>query len=343
MGDVTTQRESHALSLPSRPAKVAPATRSALRAEITELYVRSEGRDIRPDTLDALEPILLWLRRCEAHEGRTFLRSIHQAVKGIGWATTGNAKRDHARFGNSLKRRLGMLERMGVVESWEPVLRANGSGRGILVTLRRDSSAGQAHRIRRRRGSCTGEVSPPFVPQERTATAGARAGARRRHPHRLTRQAVLALRSRPSDEDGAAVVAALPWLADLEPAELLRAAGAVFPDRPSSGLPRSFTLAMSQPSRLAAEEAWAALGGAAATAAVIDLYAGRWRTHVPRRGRPCKFVAPRTPGLIARYLRREARAACAAAERRRRTVNGVDDLYAAAWSEPAPDPELEWS
>jgi hypothetical protein len=132
-----------------------------LRAEIAHLYAAAYGKTCRQDTLDALEAIVAWLRRVERNDGRTFLRSIPEAARGVeGWQTSGHSREDRNRFRNSLVRRLEMLAEMGVVESYESLWTSSGLARGILVTLRRDSSVGGARSTRH----LARRLQPPVAP-----------------------------------------------------------------------------------------------------------------------------------------------------------------------------------
>src|SRR3954469_19153583 len=72
-----------------------------LRHELAHLYQAAYGQTCRRDTLDALEAIVLWLRRAERRDGLEVFRPMGQAFKGIGWATTGNVKADRSRHRDS--------------------------------------------------------------------------------------------------------------------------------------------------------------------------------------------------------------------------------------------------
>jgi hypothetical protein len=316
-----------------------PAHRT-LRSELAHAYSAAYGKTCRHDTLTALEGIVAWLRRCERQDGVTVLRSVPQAVRGIeGWQPTGSTKRDHSRFRNSLARRLDMLIELGVVEGWEAVYRANGEGRGILVALRRDSSVGGAHLVAsnsaRRRGcsSSTPRVSPPLrekspcTPSKGVDHAEKPSGRARRArggDHAATVRAVRAL-AEAGEGAGVEILAAAPWLADLPPAVLTRAAVLHFAPQPSAGWAKHWRLSLSRASRLSVEASVSQLdrydGRGAGAAAILDLAAGGWRLHVPT-GRPPRFVEPRTPGLLAKGLRQRARMA-------RRAARMRDELYAA--------------
>jgi hypothetical protein len=114
-----------------------------LRAKIAAAYDLTYGRTARFDTLNALVVIQRWLdeRWTEDIELRT---TVPEAARAIGWPVIGVGHRDGRRFRNSLTRRLDMLLEMGWIDSWEPVYDERGSGEGILVRARRDSSVGRA-------------------------------------------------------------------------------------------------------------------------------------------------------------------------------------------------------
>jgi hypothetical protein len=305
---------------------------SPLRVEIAHAYEAAYGQTCRVDTLDALESIVAWLRRCEHQDGRTFLRSVPQAARGIGWPSAGGAKSDHNRHRNSLVRRLEMLREMGIVESYEPLWKANREGRGILVALRRDSSVGRASLSRaarsRRRDCSSPTVSPPLREKSPCTTSRDRGSWKNRQArvarargaglagHRATARAIEAL-SAAGEGSGAELIDRLPWLCSLAPAVLLRAATYVFAPRPESGWAKHWTPRLSERSRLRAERAVAELdrldGRGAGAAAILELAKGGWRLHTPR-GRQPRFVEPRTPGLLVKGLRQRARLAGQAAE-----------------------------
>lgn len=335
---------------------IAPATddrrpsHRTLRDELAHLYAATYDRTIRHDTLHWLEQVVAYLLRLQRSEGDLVLRSLPQAFRGIGWPVTGEMRHDKAQYATRLKRWLNMLVDMGVLESWEPVYRANGEGRGILIRLSRSSSAGRAlrpsapsrGRSRASRGcSSSRRVSPPLrekVPSDalegsrssrKTLQARATRAREGRAGHRATARAIQRLTAA-GEGTGFELVAALPELKALQPAVLLRVATYVFAPQPSAGWAKHWKPLLSEQSRHAAEAAYDQLdrydGRGAGAVAIIDLAAGGWRLHTPL-GRPPRFAEPRTPGLLVKGLRQRARAA-------RRAARMRDELYAASegWS-----------
>lgn len=120
-----------------------PLTGDELRGQLMADYELTYGRTIRGDTLEALVVIQRWLDRCWQRE-HELLTTVPTAAHEIGWPVTGSGRRDGIRFRNSLTRRLDMLLEMGWIDSWEPIYDERGSGEGILVRARRDSSVGRA-------------------------------------------------------------------------------------------------------------------------------------------------------------------------------------------------------
>lgn len=59
--------------------------------------------------------------------------TMGQLCKGAGWPVVGNVKADRARYRTAVRRWLAMLEAMGWVESWEPLLRPDGVGRCVEI------------------------------------------------------------------------------------------------------------------------------------------------------------------------------------------------------------------
>src|SRR5438270_4494537 len=132
----------------------------SLRSELAHAYAATFGRTARCDTLDGLEAIVSWARRCERRDGVNIFRSMPQVFRGVGWRTTGKIRADRDAHHNRLRNWLNMLQAMGVLE-WESHFKANGEGRGILISLRRDSSVGGAI-LAAARSSPSRRVSPPL-------------------------------------------------------------------------------------------------------------------------------------------------------------------------------------
>lgn len=120
-----------------------PGRGDDLRGQLMADYEVTYERTIRGDTLDALVVIQRWLDRRWMQEDE-LLTTVPSAAREIGWPVIGVGRRDGIRFRNSLTRRLDMLVEMGWIESWDSVYDDRGSGEGILVRSRRDSSVGRA-------------------------------------------------------------------------------------------------------------------------------------------------------------------------------------------------------
>lgn len=331
---------------------VRPVSHRSLRSELAHAYLQARGRTARRDTLDGLESVVAWLRRCErASRSDTIYRSMPQAFRGIGWETTGKIREDRQAHRNRLANWLDMLTELGVVASWEALYRANGEGRCIVVALRRDSSVGEAilaaagasRRPPRRpgghtslsvphpeepsgrRSSCT-RVSPPLREKSpsngSTACSGVGKLRRRARDGAQTTDRVVRRLAESSEEQGAQLVAASPWLAEVPVTALLRGAAAVYRTRPAAGWkpgPRT-RLTIRRSTAEAAERYVAQLdrldGRGAGAAAVIDLAAGGWRMHAPAGVAEHK-ITPCHPGALVRGLRQRARLARDVARSRR--------------------------
>jgi hypothetical protein len=112
----------------------APAASTPM-ADFEAAFLAEAGRRPRTELRQAMSEILPWLGRCARHDGPRILRSVPQMVRGIGWPSTGSAKRDHQRYRNNIANRLEQLVRIGWVERWEAVYSPNGEGVGILIVL----------------------------------------------------------------------------------------------------------------------------------------------------------------------------------------------------------------
>jgi hypothetical protein len=322
-------------------------THETMRTLAARDFSAAKGYAPWPSQLDRLERMGRWIRVALAREGDAVIRSWQQLFRAVGLPDAGGLRANRASYRSSWARTLDDLEAMGWIEGWQPVLKANGEGRGILLRLRRDSSVGRARhqnspsRGRNRpAGGCSSfsrELVPPLREKspssrseglkevEKRQARATRAREGRRAGHRATAKAIRQL-AEAGEGSGAELVAALPELKSLHPAVLLRAATYTYAPRPSAGWAKHWTPRLSLRSRLAAESACDQLdrydGRGAGAAAILDLAAGGWRLHTPG-GRGPRFVEPRTPGVLVKGLRQRARLA-------RRAARMRDELYAAS-------------
>lgn len=339
-----------ARTIRKRPDGARPSIAQVLEAELAPHYQR---RPVRK-TIEKMERLERWRRAVLARSPGDdpvviVHRSFSQLFRALELERTGHIKADRKRFRNSVALLLDYATEIGMFAGWEEAPRKpNGEGTGILVRLRRDSSVGRAHLPGRRRmrrfSSCT-KSAPPL--REKAPSNGSKrsdvgrengwgARVRTRGPgvagHRATAAAIRALQEA-GEEGGAAVLRRRPWLRDLAPGVLLRAAAFAYAPQRSSGWARSWRPLLRSGSRCQAEAAVAQLdeleGRGAGAALIIDLAAGGWRQHVPA-GTP--FPEPRTPGAIVRAMRREVRlrvarrAACYGLEPPAVAVGPVEDL-----------------
>jgi hypothetical protein len=316
------------------------------RALAADDFSRVKGHAPWPSQIDRLEAMGRHLRWLLDHEGDAVIRSFPQIFRALGLPVTGNVKRDRARHRSTTARRLDDMVEMGWLDGWQPVLKANGEGRGILLRVRRDSSVGGAHPSsfrrpprpprrpgppsppvsgegpRRRPSSCR-ELVPPL--REKSPRSGyklclvveeqqsrdARARRLLRGHAQITGYVARHLAG-VTEETGSAVLERSPWLADVPVSVLLRAATKAFASKPGSGWAKHWSSRLSASSQRQAEHAVELLdrydGRGAGAAAIIDLAAGGGRIHTPA-GRSPRFPEPRTPGLLVRGLRKRARAA----------------------------------
>jgi hypothetical protein len=179
MSGVDTHRgERHQLT--DRKRQWRPNLREQIRAAWSKI---DETRGIRHDQLDGTEEIANCVFRAarqagtREHPSSYVLTTVPQMVKGLGWEPMPGKRATHQRYRNNIHNRLRYLILIGWVESVEPVYKANGEGRGILIRLTpagvaqsvsaalprlRDRGASRTARRASCGSSSSGQVAPPL-------------------------------------------------------------------------------------------------------------------------------------------------------------------------------------
>lgn len=333
-----------------------PASNLTLRTEIRSRYLEVTGHSKMDGRQAAhMEAVIRLLARLEAREGYGIHRTWRQLSRGLGWAEKGMTVAEvHNRFKTQLHNTLGYLERIGWIDGWEPIVEGR-EHTGVMIRV----PAGVAQLVRatgysatrERRPRCSykasqtpqndpvpvGDPGPdqPFLSGEdctplkglggNTPTSGIqrekRGGCARATASRLPEPtaALQTWRETVDRGGGRAILADLPWLADVSAAVSARAACRVW--MPSL---RDLRLSAQWEARLntAVEQLDRLDGRGAGVAAILDLVAedegGRpdplfldlLRGQKPRRDKD-----PRTLGAVAVVVHRWARRRVAEARR----------------------------